>query len=67
MKMSFRIFKNILKQGFQGMWRNRGMGLASVGSITAVLIILGMVLIMILSINNIVSETQSKFDEIQVF
>lgn len=67
MNMSFRIFKNILKQGFQGMWRNRGMGIASVGSITAVLIILGMVLIMILSINNIVSETQSKFDEIQVF
>ncbi|MBW4827712.1 MAG: permease-like cell division protein FtsX [Clostridiaceae bacterium] len=65
--MSFRIFKNVLKQGFQGMWRNRGMGIASVGSITAVLIILGMVLIMILSINNIVSETQSKFDEIQVF
>lgn len=67
MNMSFRIFKNILKQGFQGMWRNRGMGIASVGSITAVLIILGMVLIMILSINNIVSETQNKFDEIQVF
>lgn len=67
MNMSFRIFKNVLKQGFQGMWRNRGMGIASVGSITAVLIILGMVLIMILSINNIVSETQSKFDEIQVF
>ncbi|MEY8304027.1 permease-like cell division protein FtsX [Anaerosalibacter bizertensis] len=65
--MSFRIFKNILKQGFQGMWRNRGMGIASVGSITAVLIILGMVLIMILSINNIVSETQNKFDEIQIF
>lgn len=49
------------------MWRNRGMGIASVGSITAVLIILGMVLIMILSINNIVSETQNKFDEIQIF
>lgn len=43
------------------------MGLASVSSITAVLIILGMVLIMILSLNNIVSETKSKFDEIQVF
>lgn len=67
MRMRFRIFKNILKQGFQGMWRNRGMGLASVGSITAVLIILGIVLIMILSINNVVMETKSKFDEIQIF
>ncbi len=65
--MKFRIFKNIVKQGFQGMWRNRGMGLASVGSITAVLIILGIVLIMILSINNVVLETKNKFDEIQIF
>ncbi len=67
MSMRFRIFKNMVKQGFQGMWRNRGMGLASVGSITAVLIILGIVLIMILSINNVVVETKNKFDEIQIF
>lgn len=67
MKMRFRIFKNMMKQGLQGMWRNRGMGLASVGSISAVLIILGIVLIMVLSINNLVSETTNKFDELQVF
>lgn len=67
MRMRFRIFKNTLKQGFQGAWRNRGMGMASIGSIAAVLIILGLVLIMILSINNLVMETKGKFDEIQVF
>ena len=67
MSMKFRIFKNIFKQGFQGMWRNRGMGLASVTSITAVLIILGLVLVMILSINNVVTEAKNKFDEIQIF
>ncbi|QQY80045.1 cell division protein FtsX [Keratinibaculum paraultunense] len=67
MSMKFRIFKNMIKQGFQGMWRNRGMGLASVGSITAVLIILGIVLIMVLSINNVVIEIKNKFDEIQIF
>lgn len=65
--MKFRIFKNVINQGFQSMWRNRGMGIASVSSITAVLVILGLVLIMILSINNIVMETKSKFDEIQIF
>lgn len=43
------------------------MGLASVGSITAVLIILGLVLIMILSINNVVIDTKNKFDEVQIF
>ncbi|WP_406242383.1 permease-like cell division protein FtsX [Tissierella carlieri] len=61
------MFKNTIKQGFQGMWRNRGMGLASVGSISAVLMILGIVLILILSINNLVLEVKTKFDEIQVF
>ncbi len=65
--MRFRIFKNIIKQGFQGMWRNRSMGLASVSSISAVLVILGLVLILILSINNVVMEVKTKFDEIQVF
>src|SRR5690606_29081223 len=67
MAMRFRVFKNIMKQGFQGMWRNRSMGLASVSSISAVLIILGVVLILILTINNIVLETKTKFDEIQIY
>jgi len=65
--LKFRIFKNIIKQGFQSMWRNRGMGLASVTSISAVLMILGVVLILILSINNAVLDTKLKFDEIEVF
>ncbi|NMA48324.1 MAG: ABC transporter permease [Tissierellia bacterium] len=67
MALKFRIFKNIVKQGFQSMWRNRGMGLASVTSISAVLMILGVVLILILSINNAVMDTKLKFDEIEVF
>lgn len=65
--MKFRLIKNVIKQGFQGMWRNKGMGLASVTSITAVLIILGLVFILILSLNNIVVDTKDKFDEIQIF
>lgn len=65
--MRFRIFKNMIKQGFQGMWRNRSMGIASISSISAVLVILGLVLILILSINNAVMETRTKFDEIQIF
>ena len=65
--MKFRMFKNITKQGFQGMWRNRGMGLASISSISAVLMILGLVLILILSINNLVVDTKSKFDEVQIY
>lgn len=49
------------------MWRNRGMGVASISSISAVLMILGVVLILILSINALVIDTQSKFDEIELF
>lgn len=67
MDLKFRILKNIFKQGFQGMWRNRSMGVASVASISAVLVILGLVLILILSINNFVTDTTAKFDEIQIF
>ena len=67
MAMRLRVIKNITKQGFQGMWRNRGMGLASVSSISAVLMILGVVLILILSINSLVIDTQGKFDEIEIF
>lgn len=67
MVLKFRTISNIIKQGFQGMWRNRGMGLASISSISAVLMILGVVLILILSINNVVIDTKTKFDEIQVF
>lgn len=67
MVMKFRVIKNIIKQGFQGMWRNRSMGLASITSISSVLMILGLVLIMVLSINNLVMDTKDKFDEIQIY
>lgn len=43
------------------------MGLASVSSISAVLMILGVVLILVLSINSVVMDTKTKFDEIQVY
>src|SRR5690554_6686091 len=65
--MRFRVFKNIVKQGFQGMWRNRGMGLASISSISAVVLILGVIIILIVSLNNVVLEVRTKFDEIQVY
>lgn len=67
MTMRLRIIKNVIKQGFKGVWKNKGMGLASVTSITAVLIILGIVLILILSLNNIVMDVKERFDEVQIF
>lgn len=63
----YRIMQNTFKQSFKSMWRNRGMGLASISSISAVLIILGFVLILIMSINSLVLDVQNKFDEIEIF
>lgn len=67
MAYRFRILKNIIRQGMQGIWRNKGMGSASISSISAVLIILGVVLILMLSINKAVEDTKVKFDEVEVF
>lgn len=63
----FRIMKSTFKQSFKSMWRNRGMGLASISSISAVLIILGFVLILIMSINSLVLDVQNRFDEVEIF
>ncbi|QIB26920.1 permease-like cell division protein FtsX [Caloranaerobacter azorensis] len=65
--MKFRLFKNIIKQGFVGMWRNRMMSLASIGSVMSVLIILGIVLVIVLNINNLAGMAKEQFDEIQVY
>ncbi len=67
MAVKLRVFRNMFKQGIQSMWRNKSMGLASITSISAVLMILGIVLVLILSINNVVNDTKLKFDEIEVF
>ncbi len=63
----FRIMQNTFRQSFKSMWRNRGMGLASISSISAVLVILGFVLILIMSINSLVIDVQNRFDEIEIF
>ena len=65
--MKLRMFKSVVKQGFVGLWRNRMMSMASISSVTAALLILGIVLILILNINNITLTAQQQFDEIQIY
>lgn len=57
----------IFRQAFKSMWRNRMMGLASIGSVTAVLVILGFVLIIILNVNNMAMVAKETFDQIAVY
>lgn len=65
--MTIKKFNYIFRQAFKSIWRNRMMGLASVGSVTAVLIILGFVLIIVLNVNNITLAAKESFDEIAVY
>ncbi|WP_243414632.1 permease-like cell division protein FtsX [Sporosalibacterium faouarense] len=65
--MNFRNLSYMIKQGFVSMWKNRMMSFASVGSVTAALLILGVILLLILNINNIATVTQNQFDEVVVY
>lgn len=65
--MNFRTIVYTLKQGFVGIWRNRMMSLASIGSVTSTLVILGIILIMVLNVNNLAVMLKEEFDEVEVF
>jgi cell division transport system permease protein len=65
--MNLKKMKYIIEQACKSMWRNRMMGLASIGSVTAVVVILGFVLIIVLNINNVAVATKETFDEIAVY
>ncbi|MDO5713034.1 MAG: permease-like cell division protein FtsX [Tissierellia bacterium] len=64
---TLRQFKNILKEAVKGLWRNKAMGTASIISITAVLLIFGIVLLMILNVNKIVFDAGTKLDKVVLF
>ena len=57
----------IFRQAFKSMWRNRMMGFASIGSVTAVLVILGFVLVLVLNVNNMAMVAKETFDQIAVY
>ena len=65
--MILRLFKTMTKQSIQSICRSKNMSLASVGSVSATLVILGMILILILNINNMANTTKEQFDQIQIY
>ncbi|WP_130807711.1 permease-like cell division protein FtsX [Senegalia massiliensis] len=65
--MNLRSLGYTLKQGLLGVWRNRMMSLASIGSVTSTLIILGIILILVLNVNNLSVMLKQEFDEIEIF
>jgi len=65
--MKIKTMGYMLKQGFIGLWRNRGMSIASIGSVTASLLVLGVIITLVINMNNIALMGQSQFDNIQVY
>ncbi len=65
--MKARTVKYIFGQGFKGLWRNKGMTVASIGSVAASLMILGLIIVLVLNITNSAELLQMQFDEIVVY
>lgn len=65
--MNLKQTKYMFKQSFKNLWRNRIMGIASISSVAAVLIILGFILLIVLNINNFAMVTKESFDQIAVY
>ncbi len=56
-----------VKQGIINLWRNRGMTIASILTVSATLLVLGVVFILIVNISNFSEYANDQFDSIQVF
>ena len=56
-----------IKQAFQQIWRNRGMTLASIFAITAMMLILGLFFVMIVNLNLFTEMIKGEYDVIEVY
>ena len=61
-----RLFYNI-KQAFQQLWRNKGMAVASIFAITAMMLILGIFFIIVVNINLVSEMIKGSYDTIEVY
>ena len=65
--MIFRSTFYVMKQAIVNLWRNRTMTIASVVSVTATLLILGIIFLLIINISNFAEYASDQFDVVQVF
>ena len=54
-----------MKQGFKGILSNKTMSFMSIGSVSASLIILGIVISVVLNVNQFISNTKDEVNEIR--
>ncbi|MCT4632555.1 MAG: permease-like cell division protein FtsX [Firmicutes bacterium] len=57
----------MLKESFKNLWRNRLMSLASMSSVAATLLILGLVFILIVNISSLSEGMEDQFESIQIY
>lgn len=62
MDMLFRNFKYFLREGFNNLTRNRLMTIASITSVMAALIILGLFLLIILNVDTMANQVESQLE-----
>ncbi len=65
--MKIRAVFYLIKEGFVNIRRNRMMSIASIGSVAAALMILGMVFLLIINMNHMVEDVKQQFDSIQLY
>ena len=65
--MIIRLLKTMLKQSGQSIVRSKNMSIASIGSVSATLLILGVVLMLVLNMTNITNTTKEDFDQVQAY
>lgn len=65
--MIFRSIGHAIKQAFKQTFRNRAMSFASLFSITAMLLLLGLFFILVVNVNMIAESAKKQFDTIQIY
>lgn len=65
--MKIRSLKYAVKQAFVQIWRNKAMTVASLFSITCMLLILGLVFLVVVNLNLMAETAKNQFDTIQAY
>lgn len=64
---TLRKLTTMLRLGLKGVWKHKSMGFASVISIVATLLVLGIVLIATVTANSLSRDVRKKVDEVEIF
>lgn len=63
----FRTFKAMVASGFTSIWRNKGMGIVSIATIFAVMLLIGVLLLAVLNVNGFVNSINDSLDKVAVY